>query len=197
MTKIHKLQRALLLSLALLISSASFAAQPVKADVKQSWLYDASVAYGFGPEYQQNYDNSGWWLQAAFFNYKIDQTLRLHLSTSLGLWTAHTNVHKHNQTLSFGLDFRAYFAPPENKTIAPYLNCSFGPVYLFQRYLGTREQGANWAFQTFLGGGLELQVNPQHKIETFIGLIHYCNAGLAHPNEGFNIAYNFGLGYLF
>ena len=152
----------------LLIVSLLAASSAAVAATNNSWLREVNLAYGFGTEHDQDYKNSGWWLEASAFNYQIDKTLRVHLNASVGFWTAHTDKNKHNQTIAIAPSFRAYFSPPENKRLAPYLRFSFGPVYLFKRFLGNREQGAHWAFQTFLGGGLETEITTKNKVCVYI-----------------------------
>lgn len=163
-----------------------------------AWRHDITFAYGQGREYSQNYNNSGYFIDGTLWPYwQIDPTLIFSLHGSVGFWQAHTDINKHNETLALSGAFRAYFiAPSTEKRINPYLQFAIGPSYLAKHFLGHREQGAHWALQTWISGGVEWQFH-HHRLQASIGLLHYCNAGLATPNQGYNIPLVIGVGYQF
>lgn len=174
------------LIIALLLASPAYA-----------WEHSISFGYGKSQELGYSYDNSGYFLNGVFTRFQpLDPMLYFSIDGSAGFWTASTNQHRQLTTLAASGDFHAYFTPPADHQYRPYLLGTFGPAYLSQEQFGEETQGSHIAFQTTLGGGLEY-VKQDHGVDLNLRLIHYCNAGLASPNEGFDIFYVFSVGYLF
>ena len=179
--------RLLLLAALLCFSSPIFA-----------WTHGISLGYGDSKELNESYSTYGLFVNGKVYRFKnIDPLLILTIDPSLGYWR--TNTPKNNRLLTIAISaaFRAYFFPANHRMVTPYLLATFGPTYLSNKHLGTQEQGAHFAFQTTLGGGAELFPHNNHAVDVNLRMIHYCNAGLAKPNEGFDIFYVFSVGYLF
>lgn len=163
----------------------------------QAWQHEVGLGYGFGHEYGETNYNYGYFLHAKFYKFKkVDKTLFLTLDASLGYWWTHTPTHRRITNIAFSPAFRAYFAPPEHHTVRPYLEFAFGPTYLSSKQFGYARQGAQFAFQTVLGGGVEIG-NQQRSVDLSIFFLHYCNAGLFTPNIGFDIPVVFIFSYQF
>jgi len=168
------------------------------SNISVAWNHEVSLGYGSGHEYGQSYLNTGFYASANLHRFSpIDPKLYVSVLTGFGVWHAHTFEHQYNETLSVALDFRAYFYQPGKRVLAPYLQFSFGPAYLFHQYLGVRKQGAHFAFESQLGGGVEWKLSAMRRIDIGVGLMHYCNAGIFYPNEGYNIPLFISAGYQF
>ena len=73
-----------------------------------------------------------------------------------------------------------------------YFMGAAGPAYLSSRQFGANTQGKNLTLQWFAGLGVE------HKsIDVNFRYMHYSNARLAKPDQGFNIQYLISIRYLF
>ena len=165
-----------------------------------AWQHEISGGYGYSKELGYSEHHYG-----AFINFKwhkfpkIDKTLIFTIDSSFGSWNATTPENNKLNTIALSGALRAYFATPEQLKYRPYLLASFGPTFMSTEDFGAQKQGANFSFQTTMGGGMEImtdQVN-QRGVDFNIRMIHYCNAGLASPNEGFDIFFVFSVGYLF
>ncbi len=179
--------RFLLLTALLCFSSPIFA-----------WTHGVSIGWGDSKELNQPYSTYGLFINTKLYRFKnLDPLLILTIDPSLGFWR--TNTPKNNQllTLAVSAAFRAYFFPANQHPVTPYLLATFGPTYLSKKHLGNQEQGAHFAFQSTLGAGAELFPHDNRAIDMNLRMIHYCNAGLAYPNKGFDIFYVFSVGYLF
>lgn len=162
-----------------------------------AWQNEVSVGVGTGQEVDQSYRNNGVMLNAKLYKFcPIDNTLVLTIDGSLAHWHSTYGDHNELSTAALSAAFRAYFANPNCHTFRPYLDVSFGPTYLSARQLGVNQQGANVAFQSLLGGGMEVG-NQKQSVDFGLHLAHYCNAGLFYPNHGINIIYIFSIGYQF
>jgi hypothetical protein len=162
-----------------------------------AWRHGISFGYGRSQEVGYGYDNSGFFLHGIFYRFNpVDPMLYFSADGSLGFWHASTRRHKRLNTAAASLAARAYFMPPAQHVYRPYLLLTFGPVYLSQKHFGEETQGSHFAFQTTLGGGMEY-VPGKQGVDLNLRMIHYCNAGLASPNQGFDVFYVLSVGYLF
>lgn len=162
-----------------------------------AWQHEIAIGYGNGKEIEQNYRNNGIVLTGKLYKFpKIDDTLYITIDATLA--NIHANTKEHNQITTIALfpAGRAYFADPTLHTIRPYLQASFGPTYLSSRTLGNRTQGSHFAFQTAFEMGTEIG-NQLHSYDINLRMIHICNAGLSHPNQGINLVPILSLGYQF
>lgn len=163
-----------------------------------AWTHDISLGYGRSKE-----RNCDYYQQATILDYQvfpfaqIDKTLIFGLGASLVNWHADYKENKSVTNIALSLIFRAYFIPPnQNAKFNPYLTVSYGPAFLFNRKLGERTQGSPFAFQANLGVGTELKVG-QKKLDIGLKLLHISNGGIYKPNQGFDVAPVFAIGYLF
>jgi hypothetical protein len=162
-----------------------------------AWRHGIAAGYGYGHEIDAPYYNSGFFLHGIVYKFnKLDKFLTFSITASLGIWRAHYASNRHLTTLSTSAMFRTYFFNPPQRRFRPYLQASFGPTYLSNKTFGTEKQGSHFAFQTTLGGGIEIG-SLQHAVDLTLQFIHYCNAGLSSPNDGSDIPYVFTIGYLF
>jgi hypothetical protein len=162
-----------------------------------AWQHEIAVGYGQGKEIEQNYYNRGVVLSGKFYKFpKIDDTLIATIDGTLAYIESSTKDHNRLTTAAIALAMRAYFANPDLHTIRPYIQASFGPVLLSARQLGNREQGANVAFQTSLETGSEFDINNK-TWDINLRLLHYCNAGIFHPNQGIDLLPVLSIGYMF
>ena len=161
--------------------------------IVHAWSHEILLGYSKGQEIDQDYDNEGLVFSAKFYKFSaIDETLIATIDVTFTNIKASTKDHDHLTTLALTLAMRGYFLDPSKYHLRPYIQASFGPVYLFVKQLGTREQGSNFAFQTSLETGTEMG-----RWDLNLRILHFCNAGLAHPNEGINLAPIVSIGYLF
>lgn len=76
------------------------------------------------------------------------------------------------------------------------MEISFGPAHLSERQLGRCHQGSNFCFESNLVTGTEIG-NQNLSLDINFRLVHFCNAGIAQPNEGFDLVPVLSIGYLF
>jgi len=162
-----------------------------------AWQHGISLGYGFAPANVQGYGNNGFFFNAKLHKFKpLDRTLFLTLDGSWGHWQATTAQHKNLDTLALAAAFRAYFTSPKKQRFKPYLLLSVGPAYLSSKQFGLVKQGSHCVCQITFGAGSEVVIN-QREFEINLRFVHYCNGGLAKPNESINILYVVSVGYLF
>jgi hypothetical protein len=165
-----------------------------------AWQHEISLSYGQSQEIGYDYTNYGGLIAAKLYKFNdIDKTLVITVDGSVANWNATFDENKHLFVAALGLDGRAYFAPPKEHQIRPYLTASFAPAYLSTKKFGDREQGANFAFQISMGLGSEFitQKEKEQGWDVNLQLFHYCNAGIYSPNQSINILYVLSVGYLF
>jgi len=182
-------------NLFLLLSGSAFllAAQPVYA-----WQHEVAIGYGWGNEVEKDYKNSAVVLSGKLYKFpKIDNTLIATIDGSISQLHADTDQHKNLTTAAIALGLRAYFVNPDLHQTRPYLGISSGPAYLSSTLFGERDQGTHFDLQTTLEGGVEFGLKNQRSIDVNLHLVHYCNAGLASPNQGFNVPFVLSVGYQF
>ncbi len=162
------------------------------------WEHEIAVGYGGGKEIQESYQNRAFILSGKLYKFKkLDNTLIATIDGSITHLQADTADYKDTTTFSVGLGLRAYFLNPTLHKIRPYLGISSGPNYLTNKQLGNRLQGANFDLRTTLEGGVEFALKNNHSLDVNLQLIHYCNAGIAYPNQGFNVPIALSVGYQF
>lgn len=158
-----------------------------------SFAWDHSVELGYGYSHDPNgtkYHNSGVLLSGDMFALKHTPMTFWSITGSLGRWHTTAPQNKNLTTAAVSLALRFY--PFVQMTHPTYLLASFGPAVLASRKFGVNTQAKNVTFQSNLGLGMEF--NP---IDVNLRLVHYSNAYLAKPNQGFNILYLLSIGYLF
>jgi hypothetical protein len=159
-----------------------------------SFAWDHSIELGYGISHDPNhsqYDNSGYLLTGDLFPlYQAPYTF-WSVTGALGKWRTTAPVNKNLQTAALSLALRLYpFTINEN--YPPYLLGSVGPAYLSSRNFGENEQAKNVTFQFNFGLGVEF-----NQLDVNLRMVHFSNAYLARPDEGFTILYLLSLGYLF
>lgn len=157
-----------------------------------SFAWDHSIELGYGYSHDPNhsrYNNSGFLLSGDLLPLQRSSAAFWSINGGLGQWTSTAPKNKNLTTAALALALRLYAFNVKTPT---YLLASGGPAYLSSRQYGLNTQGSNLAFQVYGGLGVELE-----NIDINFRLIHYSNAHLASPNEGYNILYMLSVGYLF
>jgi len=159
-----------------------------------SFAWDKSLEIGYGYSHDPNhtkYNNSGVLLNGDFYTLRDTPATHWSLNAALGAFHTTTPVHENIVTAALDLALRLYAFDFGNDYTAYFLG-SAGPAYLSNRRFGYNTQGSNLAIQTNLGVGAEF-----NQYDLNLRLEHFSNAGLAKPNEGFNVLYLLSFGYLF
>jgi hypothetical protein len=163
-----------------------------------AWKNEVSFGYGFGNEVERDYANNAYVLSSKLYKFpKIDKMLIATIDGSISRLHAETETHRDLTTVALALGLRAYFQNPDLHKIRPYLGASSGPAYISSRYFGERDQGTNFDLQTTLESGVEFGFKDGRGIDLNLHLVHYCNAGIAKPNQGFNVPFVISIGYQF
>lgn len=160
-----------------------------------AWNHSIEIGYGYcqDPNHPR-YHNSGgllsgdiiplpWWHTPWTF---------LTITGSLGQWHTNSPRNKNLTTVAVSAALRYHLFRIDTYDYPPYLFASFGPAYLSSRHFNKNTQAKNVAIQSNLGFGIELNY-----IDVNLRLVHFSNAYLASPNDGFNILYLLSIGYLF
>ncbi|MBA3662021.1 MAG: acyloxyacyl hydrolase [Gammaproteobacteria bacterium] len=163
-------------------------------NLTSTYAWDHSVELGAGKYHDPNnvhYDNSGLFLSGDIIGLKRTFWTFWSLTGALGQWQSTAPENKNLTTAALSLALRFY---PFNiaDQFPAYLLGSVGPAYLSSRKFGTNTQASNLTIQTNLGLGAEFN---QYDIN--LRLVHFSNANLGNPNEGFNFLFMLSLGYLF
>jgi hypothetical protein len=163
----------------------------------QGFSKQLSIGYAFpAHESDQHYDHSGLYINGAFYHYLLaDHMLLFTLNGAMGYWHADTTDNNHLLTLAVLPTFRAYFSQHTSHIVRPYLFLGYGPAYLSHRTFGEKTQGTHLAFQGDVGAGIEF--GKHYKGLDINGrFTHFSNAGLFHPNQGFDFLFILSVGYL-
>jgi hypothetical protein len=158
------------------------------------WAWNQEISLGYGTSLDINHSkntNSGFLLTGDFLPLKQKTWLRCSLNGSVGRWYSSTPKNKNLYTGALSLGLRFYL--PQGLDSHMYLLVSEGPSYISTRKFGENNQGSNFAFQSILGGGIEM---GRH-LDLNLKFVHYSNAYLFKPNEGYNFLYQVSIGYLF
>lgn len=159
-----------------------------------AWNHGVSIGYGSGPDIRHHtYTNSGGILSAEIMSLKSNTWYNLTMDGSLGKWHTTEPLYQNLWTVALTFSFRAYIF--YSADVHPYLLASTGPAYISNRSFGFNTQGANVDLQTSFAAGLEL--GAKKRADVRVSFVHYSNAYLFKPNQGFNILPVFSIGYLF
>ncbi len=159
--------------------------------VAMAW--DHSIEFGYGFSHDPNhtkYNNSGFLLSGDLFPLHRSPWTFWSITGSLGQFRTSAPYYKNLTTGAASLALRIYAL--DIKKYPGYFLASFGPAILSHRQFGLNKQGKNIAIQSNLGLGMEF-----NKIDVNLRVEHFSNAGLSHPNQGFNVLYLLSVGYLF
>lgn len=157
-----------------------------------AWERNISLGYGISNDPNHGkYTNSGFLLASDFFPIHRSEHLFWTVNGSLGQWHTNAPIYKNLTTAAVSAALRAYPFPHSQ---APFYGLiSVGPSYISSKQFGENQQAGNFAFQTTAGLGIEFAKSWDVNLRA----VHYSNAYLDHPNEGYNILYMLSLGYLF
>lgn len=158
------------------------------------YAWDNSIELGYGKSHDPNhtrYFNSGFLLSSDVFPINHTRYSYLSLNAALGQWYSSAPRHKTLTTVAMALALR-FYPFTVVRTYPPYILASAGPAYLSNKTFGENTQGSNFTFQWNGGLGVEFK-----QIDVNLRMVHYSNAHLTKPDQGFNILYMLSLGYLF
>ncbi len=156
-----------------------------------AWTHSIEIGYGYSHDPNNiHYNNSGVLINGDIFAIKRYSQAFWSISGALGQWHTTAPHNKDLTTAALSLALRLY---PQQILIHPfYVLGSVGPAALSSRKFCVNTQAKNLTIQTILGLGMEFK-----NIDANFHLVHYSNAHLATPNQGFNILYMLSIGYLF
>jgi len=159
-----------------------------------AWTHGISIGYGSAKDPNHNqFTNSGEFLSAEFLSLAQRSWLNFTFNGSLGNFYTNAPIHKHLFTGALSLAARFYFLQFMN--VHPFFLASAGPAFMTNRHFGLNNQGSDFTFQSALGFGAEF--GQKNRIDLNMRMIHYSNATLILPDQGFNFFYVVSLGYLF
>jgi hypothetical protein len=144
------------------------------------WMVNA------GGGQQSNSDQDNRMFGADLIFYKKTRSERQELVIGVGYTDIHTNagINEHVQAVSIFPQLNLY--AKGNDAVRPmFFVRALGPTWLSDRNLGDREQGSNFAFQAQIGGGLWFGKEKDWLVA--LSYKHFSNAGLASPNEAFDV----------
>lgn len=158
-----------------------------------AWDHSVEVGYGISHDINHSrYNNSGYLLTSDLYPLWRTPMTYWTLNGGLGQWHTTAPVYKNLTTAALALALRLYPQFNIGDHYPTYLLGSVGPTLLSNRKFGLNTQGANVTFQWNAGLGVEF-----NQIDVNFRMVHYSNAYLAHPDEGFTVLYMLSLGYLF
>lgn len=156
-----------------------------------AWDHSIEIGYGRSPDKNhRQYYNSGVFINSDFWTFRKTPYTHWALNGAVGQWYTTTPVHKNLSTAALSVALRLYPFTTAHK-YPPYLLGSVGPAYISSRKYGYNTQAANATFQWTAGLGAEFK-----NIDLNFRFVHFSNAYIARPDEGFTILYLLSIGYL-
>lgn len=157
-----------------------------------AWTRSVELGAGFSPDPNASqYNNYGLLLSGELFPLHRTPWTFWSINGSIGQWRTNAPENKNLTTGALALSLRFY--PFDVRPGYPaYLFGSVGPAYISSKEFGVNSQAENFTIQTVLGLGVEA-----HQYDFNLRAVHYSNADLALPNDGYNILFVFSIGYLF
>jgi opacity protein-like surface antigen len=160
-----------------------------------AWDHGVTIGYGYAKELGESYINKGFLLDMTLYKIQADSKLDFSLKASTAYWKAGTTDNNTLFTAGIGIGARAYFT--RTAWISPYIHASISPSYISAKKFGNKEQGSHFVFQDTFGFGVEIGPPNGNKIDINYMFIHYSNANLFTPNNGYDIPAVVNIGYLF
>ncbi len=152
------------------------------------WLVNA----GGGQQSNSEQDNRMAGADLVFYQHARSE--RQEIVIGVGYTDIHTNArfNEHVQAVSIFPQLNLY--GKGNGAVRPmFFVRALGPTWLSNRNLGDREQGRNFAFQAQIGAGLWFGKDKDWLLS--LSYKHFSNAGLASPNEAFDVPVLLTVGY--
>lgn len=152
------------------------------------WLVNA------GGGQQSNSEQNNRMAGADLIFYQHSRSERQEIVIGVGYTDIHTNAgfNEHVQAVSIFPQLNLY--GKGNDAVRPmFFVRALGPTWLSNRNLGDREQGSNFAFQAQVGAGLWFGKDKDWLVS--LSYKHFSNAGLASPNEAFDVPILLTVGY--
>lgn len=160
----------------------------------QAWDHGVSFGYGSGSDPNHSEDvTSGFFLRGNIMSLSQRKWYNLTLDAAFGDWETSTISNNNLFTLAAAVTFRLYVYQTE--WVHMYGYASAGPGYLSEKQFGQNTQASHFAFQSTFGTGFE--IGKARRVDIGLNFVHFSNAYLMEPNEGFNIYYVVTIGYLF
>ena len=158
------------------------------------WAWDHSIEIGYGKSHDPNdskHYNSGFLLSGDVYPIKHTNWSYWSVNGTLGRWYSTAPQNKNLTTVAASLALRLYPLCTNNAYDGYFMGAA-GPALLSNRKFGANTQGSNFTFQWVAGAGVEYD-----HIDVNFRYMHYSNARLFKPDQGFNIQYLISIGYLF
>lgn len=152
------------------------------------WLVNA------GGGQQSNSEQDNRMAGADLIFYRHERSERQEIVIGVGYTDINTNAgfNEHVQAVSIFPQLNLY--GKGNDAVRPmFFVRALGPTWLSKRNLGDREQGSNFAFQAQIGAGLWFGKDKDWLVS--LSYKHFSNAGLASPNEAFDVPVLLTVGY--
>lgn len=159
-----------------------------------SYAWSQSIELGYGYSHDPNntrYYNSGFLLSGDLIPLMRTPWTYWSINAALGQWNSSAPKDKNLTTAAIPLALRFYPYTIAN-AYPSYLLGSVGPAFLSSKKFGKNTQGSNLTFQVNVGLGVEI-----NHFDVNLRLVHFSNAHLAKPDQGFSILYLLSIGYLF
>lgn len=150
------------------------------------------VNAGAGQQSNSEQDNRMAGADLVFYQHARSE--RQEIVIGVGYTDIHTNAgfNEHVQAVSIFPQLNLY--GKGNDAVRPmFFVRALGPTWLSNRNLGDREQGRNFAFQAQIGAGLWFGKDKDWLLS--LSYKHFSNAGLASPNEAFDVPVLLTVGY--
>jgi hypothetical protein len=152
------------------------------------WLVNA------GGGQQSNSEQDNRMAGADLIFYQHARSERQEIVIGVGFTDIRTNAgfNEHVQAVSIFPQLNLY--GKGNDAVRPmFFVRALGPTWLSNRNLGDREQGGNFVFQAQIGAGLWFGEDKNWLVS--LSYKHFSNAGLASPNDAFDVPGLLTMGY--
>jgi hypothetical protein len=159
-----------------------------------AYAWNNSIELGYGVSKDPNndkYTNSAFLLNGDFYHFHKTPLTLWSINGAIGHLHSNDSINKNVTTAALSVALRLYPFKMRYE-YPPYILGSIGPAYLSSKHFGSNKQASHFTLQSNLGLGVEF-----NHFDVNLRLLHYSNAYLAHPNQGFNVKFLLSLGYLF
>lgn len=152
------------------------------------WMVNA------GGGQQSNSEQDNRMAGADLIFYQHSRSERQEIVIGVGYTDIQTNagLNEHVQAVSIFPQLNLY--GKGNDAVRPmFFVRALGPTWLSNTYLGDREQGSNFSFQAQVGAALWFGKDKDWLVS--LSYKHFSNAGLASPNQAFDVPVLLTVGY--
>ena len=158
-----------------------------------AFAWNRSIELGYGGGHDPNnvrYNNTGFFLSGDMLPLRHTSWTYWSLNGALGQWHSTAPTSQNLTTAAVALALRLYpFTVDLHYPV--YVLASAGPALLSNRSFGVNTQGSNFTFQWNGGFGVEF-----NHLDINLRIVHFSNAHIIHPDQGFNFLTVLSVGYL-